>query len=112
MNKFTIQNVGIQANVNVLSQSIMLAGDYKFSARNTDMGDWLLCDGRSFPKKLYPELFAVVSTNFGSVDADHFNIPNFKGKVFGPISNTHPLGQSIGTEEEILTTDQLLLIIT
>ncbi|CAB4187640.1 MdpB Microcystin-dependent protein [uncultured Caudovirales phage] len=42
---------------------------------------WLLCDGRSLLRANYPALFAVIKTNYGSVDATHFNIPDMQGNV-------------------------------
>jgi microcystin-dependent protein len=107
MNNFALRNTGIEASLNVLNQSIMYAGDYKFSSQNTDMGDWLLCDGRSFLKAQYTDLYNVISTSFGSVDSEHFNIPDFRGRVFGSISIGHPSGQAVGTEEETLTIPQM-----
>jgi len=38
---------------------------------------WMICNGSSVLKSAYPELFAVIGGAFGSVDVDHFTIPNF-----------------------------------
>ncbi len=38
--------------------------------------DWLLCDGQSVLCTDYPELFAAISTVYGAVDAQHFNLPD------------------------------------
>ena len=40
----------------------------------------LLCDGASLLKTGFPELFKKLGISYGSDDADHFNIPDFRGK--------------------------------
>lgn len=40
---------------------------------------WLLCDGTSYLRTDYADLFAVIGTTFGSADGTHFNVPNFQG---------------------------------
>jgi microcystin-dependent protein len=37
---------------------------------------WLLCQGGSYATALYPELFAVIGTTFGSAGAGLFNVPD------------------------------------
>lgn len=45
---------------------------------------YLLCDGASYLRADYPNLFGAIGTVFGTADADHFNVPNCKGKtIFG-----------------------------
>ena len=39
----------------------------------------LLCDGASYLRSAYPQLFAVIGTAFGTVDATHFNVPDLRG---------------------------------
>jgi microcystin-dependent protein len=41
---------------------------------------YLLCDGRSYVKTDYPDLFTVIGTSFGSADATHFNVPDLRGQ--------------------------------
>ena len=36
---------------------------------------YLLCDGDSYLRADYPDLFAVIGTKFGADDGDHFNVP-------------------------------------
>jgi microcystin-dependent protein len=82
-------------------------GDYKFSNSIVDQGSWLICDGRSLLRSEYSELFSAISTNYGSVDEDHFNLPDFSGKVFGQINVEHNIGDSVGAENITLTTNQI-----
>ena len=35
----------------------------------------LLCDGASYLRTAYPELFAAIGTTWGAVDGSHFNVP-------------------------------------
>lgn len=42
---------------------------------------WLLCDGTSYLRADYADLFAVIGTTYGSADGTHFNVPDCKGKV-------------------------------
>ena len=82
-------------------------GDYKFSNSTSDKGDWLLCDGRTLLRSEYPELFNVISDNYGSDTIEDFKIPNFAGRIFGQVGNGHVVGDDIGTETVTLTTDQI-----
>lgn len=43
-------------------------------------GGWLLCDGTSYLRASYADLFAVIGTTFGSVDGTHFNVPYLDGR--------------------------------
>lgn len=42
---------------------------------------WLLCDGQSYLRADYPELFGAIDSVFGSVDATHFNVPDLRGRM-------------------------------
>ena len=89
-------------------------GDYKSSAHTGDFNGWMLCDGRSVPISHYPQLYKVIGNSFGAVDESHFNIPNFRGRVYGTIGSTenvgdetHHLGHTIGAENITLTIDEM-----
>lgn len=41
---------------------------------------WLECAGQSLARATYPALFAAIGTRFGSVDADHFTLPDGRGE--------------------------------
>lgn len=41
---------------------------------------YLECNGASLSRTEYPELFAAIGTKFGSVDSDHFNVPDLRGE--------------------------------
>lgn len=42
---------------------------------------WLLCDGKSYLRADYPELFKAIDSFFGSVDGTHFNVPDLRGRM-------------------------------
>jgi microcystin-dependent protein len=42
--------------------------------------DWLLCNGASLERAVYAALFTAISTIYGSVDGNHFNIPDLRDK--------------------------------
>ena len=46
-------------------------GDLKYSLRTEDHNGWLLCNGRSYEKDKYPELYAAISGSFGT------KLPNY-----------------------------------
>lgn len=41
----------------------------------------LLCDGTSYLRATWPELFTAIGTAYGSADGTHFNVPNAKGRI-------------------------------
>lgn len=41
---------------------------------------WLLCHGQSLLRADYPDLFGVIGTAYGSVDATHFTLPDMRLK--------------------------------
>jgi microcystin-dependent protein len=62
-----------------------MVGDTKTSMVRVDHLGWMACDGRSLLKAEYRALYAVLQDSFGSVDADHFNLPDAQGRVVGLI---------------------------
>lgn len=42
---------------------------------------YLMCTGGSYLRSGYANLFAVIGTAFGAVDATHFNVPDKRGRV-------------------------------
>lgn len=49
---------------------------------------FLLCDGTSYLRATYPNLFSVISTSYGSADSTHFNVPDFRGQFLRGVSGT------------------------
>jgi microcystin-dependent protein len=82
-------------------------------------GNRLLCDGSSYLRSDYPNLYAAIGTAFGSVDGTHFNVPDMRrhfpigvGPFVAGVFGEHPdlaainLGTVLGEEyHELLTTE-------
>ena len=49
---------------------------------NTAPANWLICDGSAVSRALWPSLFAVIGTTYGSGDGSTtFNLPDLRGRV-------------------------------
>lgn len=78
---------------------------------NTPPTGYLLCDGASLLRSEYAALFAVIGTQYGAADADHFNVPNMKGRV--PVgldaaqTEFDALGETGGAKTHQLTTPEI-----
>lgn len=87
-------------------------GDYKSSCRDKDADRWLVCDGRSISRHLYPELFNLIGTTFGSDDDETFKLPDFRGRVMGTVgqgsllTNRH-MGDAVGSETHTLSQSEM-----
>lgn len=83
-----------------------MVGDTKTSMVRVDHLGWLVCDGRSLLKSEYRALYSVLGDSFGSVDVDHFNLPDAEGRVVGLIGqstdNTWMDGDISGEETHTL----------
>lgn len=60
---------------------------------DTAPNGWLIADGSSVARATYPNLFAVIGTTYGSVDANSFNLPDLRqrfplGKAASGTGNT------------------------
>jgi microcystin-dependent protein len=53
---------------------------FPYAGANAPAG-WLLCDGASYLRASYANLFAIIGTIYGSVDGTHFNVPDMRGRV-------------------------------
>jgi len=73
---------------------------------------WLLCDGASLATADYPDLFTVIGTTYGSVDEDHFTLPDLRGRAIsgsgtGPGLATVTPGLIYGEQEHTLTGSEM-----
>lgn len=120
---FKIQNtsttqVGNDLNYNQLPEYqrhvALQIGDLKLSLGG-EINGWLLCNGQSLSITEYTELYSIIGTNFGSTGSGYFNVPDFTSRVIGMFGQSEgeseltirTMGQSIGTETETLSTDQI-----
>ncbi len=64
------------------SGKIASAGNIKMHGSNVLPDGWLWCDHASYERVgIYADLFSDIGTTFGSVDGDHFNVPEFTDKI-------------------------------
>lgn len=89
-------------------------GVVKSFAGTTAPSGYLLCNGAAVSRATFSNLFAVISTTYGSGDgATTFNVPNLSGSVpvgtgIAPTGSTNRLiGQSGGEEVHTLVTSEL-----
>lgn len=109
-NNNTIGN--IKQNIDINRYLCIRVGDYKYSSANTDVNNWLICDGRSLSRTQYADLFSVIGTNFGSLNGTSFSLPDYRGRVPGAIGagsglTSRTMGTSLGTETHTLTIPEM-----
>lgn len=85
-------------------QITMFAGD-------TAPEGWLFCDGTTYLKSAYPDLYGVLDAAF-IVDATHFITPDLRSRVpvgigTGSGLSTYVMGQQTGDEAVTLTTAEM-----
>jgi len=84
--------------------------DYAGSSAPTG---YLLCDGSAISRTTYASLFAIIGTIWGSGDGSTtFNLPDLRGRATigagqGTGLTTRTLGQSVGSEQHLLTTAEM-----
>lgn len=70
-------NTALKSLVNALWQ----IGDIKASVKESNHGNWFLCDGQAVNRVTYSALFEIIGTNFGEGDGvTTFNLPDYRGK--------------------------------
>lgn len=72
---------------------------------------YLLCDGSSYLRSSYANLFAVIGTTFGSVDINHFSVPDLRASVPAGYKSGDPnfgtLGTTVGEATHTLTLTEI-----
>lgn len=73
----------IEADGRLHADFTMPAGIFfPFAGASGDVpAGFLLCDGASYLRTDYPDLFAAIGVLWGAADGTHFNVPNIKGRV-------------------------------
>ena len=74
--------------------------------------NYMVCDGSSLLETEYPELFSVIGTNFGSVGAGEFSIPNMEGfcpkcALVAGVANVNPSSSGVALQNLTLTSADL-----
>jgi len=78
-------------------------------------GGWVFCDGTSYNKVLYANLFGAIGNLYGGLAGDlSFNVPDFRGRVGvgagdgpGPSLSNRILSQTGGEETHTLTVPEM-----
>ncbi len=99
------------ANGNNLS-SVFITGEIRAFGSSTVPTGFLACDGTSYLRADYPDLFIAIGTTWGNVDGTHFNVPDLRGKsILGSGTGTgltaRAVGDTGGEETHLLTTTEL-----
>lgn len=82
------------------------AGMIKCHGGSTLPNGYLWCDGSSYLRDDYPYLFAAIGITFGSVDGDHFNVPDLRAKTpIGINNDSLPNGQNMSFSQRNAATN-------
>lgn len=72
--------IPLSALVAAVQEALVPAGTVVAYGGATAPTGWLLCDGTSYARTAFPNLFAAISTNFGTASATTFNVPDLRGR--------------------------------
>jgi len=96
----TVKATALETTV---AQSLVPPGTIVAYGGKTAPAGWLLCNGASLDKALYPALFAAISSNFGTYDAAHFNVPDLRGRFLRGWDNGANRDPEAGTRKKMDT---------
>lgn len=77
-----IQNVRtyLEGEFKKISGNFVLPGTIIHVAYGSVPTGYLKCDGATYLRTEYPDLFAVIGTIYGSTDSTNFKVPDFQGQ--------------------------------
>jgi len=78
-----------------------------FAASTSPSENWLLCNGDSYLRDEYPDLFNVIGTVFGAVDITHFNVPDMRGRVIMGTGPGFAFSADGGEQNATITIDSM-----
>ena len=87
-----------------------IIGEIQIFPYSSAVAGWLPCDGRSLSRTTYFGLFSVLSTTYGNVDDDHFNLPDLRNRVVvgkGTSDAFSAIGKTGGSEAYALTENEM-----
>ena len=61
-------------------------------------GKWLACNGQSVSRSDYQELFSAIGTTYGSVDSNHFNVPDLRARVPVGLGTNRPDANGVNAD--------------
>lgn len=95
-----------EGNCRMIGEVVTWAGNSAPSSK------WLECDGASYLRTDWPDLFNIIGDTYGAADGSHFNVPDMRGRAVlgvgtGSGLSTYTLGQKVGEESHVLTVAEL-----
>lgn len=88
----SMPQAALEALLPLLEGYLFRPGDLKPTASGQQQEGFLLCDAASYLRAEFPRLFAALggeASPYGLPDADHFNVPDLRGRA--------PIGPGTGT---------------
>ena len=87
-------------------------GEIRMFGGNFPPNGWMFCEGAPLPISENEVLFQLIGTTYGGDGEETFNLPNLASRVpihmgTGPDGTTYQLGETAGSEEVTLTTQQI-----
>jgi microcystin-dependent protein len=82
-------------------------GEIRMFGGNFAPVGWMFCSGQTLPISEYETLFNLIGTTYGGDGQETFNLPDLQGRLPLHQGNGFVIGQSAGTEEVTLTSQQL-----
>ena len=86
-------------------------GEIRMFGGNFAPAGWAFCNGQPMPISENETLFQLIGTTYGGDGQETFNVPDLRGRL--PLhqgtflGTTYVIGESAGTEEVTLTTQQM-----
>jgi microcystin-dependent protein len=102
-----------QLSVRSINGSNPYVGEIALFAGAYAPSGWAFCDGRLLSVSEYDTLFLLIGTTYGGDGEYTFALPDLRGRVSmhagtsSSSGSTYALGESLGVEEVVLTTQQL-----
>lgn len=109
----TAADFGIEVQLSFLPASNIVGSVLPFAGTTASLPvGTLLCDGASYLRADYPDLFTAIGTVWGSADSTHFNVPDLRSVAIigagqqSPFSN-RTLAALVGEESHTLTSGEM-----
>jgi len=82
-------------------------GEIRMFGGNFAPAGWALCDGQAMPIAENDVLFTLIGTTYGGDGQNTFALPDLRGRIPLHQGTNYPIGQSAGSEDVTLTTQQM-----
>lgn len=82
-------------------------GEIRMFAGNFAPAGWMFCEGQLLPISEYETLFVLIGTTYGGDGMETFALPDFRGRRGVHQGSNYVIGQTGGTETEVLTSSHI-----